>query len=157
MPARPATARPLPKRPEQQLDFGSSSLELELVAFLRSCQLQSAGWQLQHRMGPQTQGDPSLAHILSDLQYQLLLIQEDNVDGELHPPCVHAFAGSDPQAFARGQAGVLQQPCPSLCAGIRHPDSVAEQNFPGNVSNAQRDPPASCGQTSRVAQQFISR
>ena len=65
----------------------------------------------------------------SDLRHTLVLVNEDDVDGEFHAKGMNGFAGNNPQPFSLGKALVFQQAVAAGFARVGQRDPVAEQDL----------------------------
>jgi hypothetical protein len=74
--------------------------------------------------------------VASQLQHFTGLIEEYDVDRELHPDGVHSFARNDPKAAARRQPLVMKQARPALPAGVRKLCRVRQFDVACQISNA---------------------
>jgi len=64
-----------------------------------------------------------------------LLVDEDEVDRELHEEGVNRQAGDDPEAFAFLETGMLEQTDVALTAGVGDRDGIAQQGAAGLVTH----------------------
>ena len=93
--------------------------QLDAMTDLGAGRGERAGGQLEHAGGAAArQADPPRLQRRHAVDHHAALVERDHVDGEAHPPGVHAAARHDPQAFAGVQAAAVQQPHGAGRAGV---------------------------------------
>src|SRR5579864_2564983 len=105
--------------------------KLQLVAYHRLHGRSCSTGQFQHRMRCEANRHSRTLHILSDLEYFTLLVQEQHIDGKLHAEGMNRLAGCDPEAFPRFEPGVLEKSGPSFRAGIGDADAITKDCISG--------------------------
>lgn len=80
-------------------------------------------------MRTEAHGDAPARHILTDLEYFSVPVEEDNINRELHPEGMDRLARHDPETMAGRQTFMLQQPCPAFRAGVGNTHRIAEDNI----------------------------
>jgi hypothetical protein len=84
--------------------------ELHDIAWLRLRVANCTDGKLDYGMRRKASGKPPRAHIASHFSYAVLLVEIDEVKGELHEKSMNRLAGDDPHPFSRVEAFATKKP-----------------------------------------------
>ena len=88
-------------------------------------------------MPTQTHRHSPLLHLTANLEHLALLVQEHDINRELHPDGMYAFTRHNPQAFAGGEPDAAQQSAVARGGRIGDVGPICKGSVPGLVSHTQ--------------------
>ena len=100
----------------------------QLIPFASTTDFDRARGEFNNGMRQNAHGYAPWRDVRDSFAYDVLPVEIDQIEGELHKEGMNALARCDPEPFSDTQMGVFQQSGSALRAGVSHIDGVPEQS-----------------------------